>query len=186
MRPAVLILATVLAALPAAADEFTDTVNGALEAYAQGDVAVASEELEYATTLLNAMKAEALAKFLPAPPPGWTRAEDAGSDDSAAAMAMFGGGTSASATYMRDGLDLTVALVADSPMVTGIGSMLSGLASASETKPIRIQRTQFTLNEGELQGVVDDNVLVSVSGAAGVDDKTAFLEVMDLQGLADF
>jgi len=185
MRPAALILALILAASPAAADEFTDTMNGALEAYAQGDVAVASEELEYATTLLNAMKAEALAKFLPAPPPGWTRAE-AADDGSAAAMAMFGGGTTASATYTRDGVDLTVSLVADSPMVTGIGGMLSGLASVSETKPIRIQRTQFTQNEGELQGVVDDNVLVSVGGAASVEDKTAFLEAMDLGALADF
>lgn len=186
MRAALMIFAAAIAASSAAADEFTDTLNGALEAYAQGDIVVASEELEYAMTLLGAMKADALAKFLPEPPAGWTRAEDSASDGQAAAFAMFGGGTTASATYVKDGADLTVAIVADSPMATGIGGMLSGLAAAGGTKPLRIQRTQFVLNENELQGLVDDDVLVSVGGSASVEDKTAFLEAMDLQGLEDF
>ena len=55
----------------------------------------AREDLDYAGKLLTAMKSEALAKFLPAALPGWTR-EEAAAEDAAAAggfMGMLGGGT---------------------------------------------------------------------------------------------
>jgi hypothetical protein len=42
------------------------------------------------------------------------------------------------------------------------------------------------MNEGELQGVVDGQVLVSVSGEAPIEDKTAHLEAMDFKAIADF
>jgi hypothetical protein len=70
-------------------------------------------------------------------------------------------------------------------MIGGIGAMLTGMSSLGG-KPMRIQRTQFTMNEGELQGVVDGEVLVSVSGDAPLDDMTAHLEQMDFEALADF
>ena len=65
---------TALAAA-AAADEFTDTLEGALEAYRSGDISAAQQDLEYAGKLLTAMKSESLAKFLPAAPAGWKREE---------------------------------------------------------------------------------------------------------------
>jgi hypothetical protein len=64
--------------------------------------------------------------------------------------------------------------------------MLAGMAGLSGGKPIRIQRTQFAMNDNELQGVVDGEVLVSVSGDASIEDKTANLEAMDLKALGDF
>jgi hypothetical protein len=88
-------VALALATLPAAADEFTDTLDSALKAYNSGDITGAREDLDYAGKLLTALKADALAKFLPEAPAGWTR-EAASDDDSAAAgglMGMFGGGT---------------------------------------------------------------------------------------------
>lgn len=179
----------VAVALPAAADDFTEALDAAREAYEAGDVGAATEELDYATSLLGSMKAEALAKFLPPPPAGWTRDPSGGEEDqgAAAAMAMFGGGTTAMATYRKDGADLTITLVADSPMVTGLGAMLGGLANVGGGgKPIRIQRTQFAVNGEELQGVVDEKVMVSVGGSASIEDKTAFLEAMDLRALGDF
>ena len=53
-------------------------------------------------------------------------------------------------------------------------------------KPMRIQRTEFADNDGELQGVVDGKVMISVSGDATVEEKTAYLEAMDFKGLAGF
>jgi hypothetical protein len=178
-------LALVLAAASAAADEFTDTLQSALKAYEEGDVDGASADLEYAGKLLTAMKAESLAGFLPAALPGWTRAE-ADAAESSGFMGMLGGGSAAAATYTRGSDELTITLVANSPMVSGIGAMITGMGAMTGSKPIRVQRTEFSMNEGELQGVVDGAVMVSVGGNASVEDKTAYLEAMDFDALADF
>jgi hypothetical protein len=173
------------AALSAAADEFTDTLESALSAYRDGDVDAARQDLDYASKLLTAMKAQTLAKFLPQPLAGWTR-EDAAEAEAGGMMAMFGGGTTASATYRKGTEEMTITLVAGSPMVSGMAAMVGGLAAMGGGKPVRIQRTEFGMNEGELQGVVDDKVLVTVSGNATIEDKTAHLEAMDFKALADF
>lgn len=178
-------LALILAASPLAADEFTDVVEGALEAYRDGDITIAREDLDYAIQLLGEMKAESLATFLPEAQAGWTR-EDADSEGSGFAMAMLGGGTTAAATYRNGAEELTITLVANSPMVGTIGAMVSGMASMGGGRPIRIQRTQFGNNDGEMQGVVDGKVLITVSGNAPVEAKTAHLEAMDFGALGDF
>ncbi len=172
--------------LPSAvlADEFTDVVREALTAYEEGDVAGAREELDYAMKLLSAMKADVLAAFLPAAPAGWTRSE-AEASGAGAAMAMFGGGTSAAATYIGTGSEMTLSLLANSPMISGIAAMVSGLGGVTGEMR-RIQRTQFVVNDGEMQGVVGDRVLVSVSGTATPDEMAALVEMMDLGALGDF
>lgn len=180
------LLAAGLAAAPAAADEFTDAIDSALAAYGENDLEGAQQELDYAMQLLASMKSELLGKLLPEPIPGWTReTSEAGGDGAGMAMAMFGGGATASATYTNGTEEMTLTLVADSPMVTGFGGMLAGLASAGG-KPIRIKRTQFAMSEGDLQGVVDSKVMVSVSGTARQEDKVAQIEAMDFEALADF
>ena len=179
-------LAAAALALPAAADEFTDTVEGALEAYRDGDLTAARQDLDYATKLLASMKSESLAKFLPEALPGWTRTDEGG-EEAGGMMAMLGGGTATGATYTSDdGTEMTINLVANSPMVSGIAGMIGGLGAMGGGKPMRIQRTEFADNDGELQGVVDGKVLISVSGDATVADKTAYLEAMDFKGLASF
>jgi hypothetical protein len=172
-------------ALPAAADEFTDTLESALKAYRDGDVGAARADLDYAGKLLTAMKSEALAKFLPAALPGWTR-DEASAEEAGGMMGMFGGGTSAAASYTRGAEELTITLVADSPMLSGIGAMITGMAGLAGGKPIRVQRTEFTDQDGTLQGMVNKRVMVAVSGEASVEDKTAYLEAMDFGALGDF
>jgi hypothetical protein len=188
IRPLPAALAALLTASlagPAGADEFTDTLESALKAYRDGDVTAARQDLDYAAKLLAAMKAESLARFLPAALPGWTR-EDQGAEEGGGMMAMLGGGTTAGASYTKaGGSEMTITLVANSPMVNGIAAMVGGIASMGG-KPMRIKRTEFADNDGELQGVVDGEVLISVSGDATVAEKTAYLEAMDFEGLADF
>lgn len=184
----ILIRALALAAAvagPGAADEFTDVVESGLAAYREGDVVAAQEELEYAMKLLGDMKAETLAKLLPAAPPGWTR-EAAETEGAGFAMAMFGGGTTAAAAYSKGEAEFTLTLVANSPMVSGIAAMVSGMSSMAGSETRRIERTQFAVNEGELQGVVGDKVMVSASGSASVDEMAAVIETMDFKALADF
>lgn len=184
--PALLALG-LFVAMPAAADDFTDTLDSALKAYREGDVEGATQDLGYATKLLAAMKSQSLAKFLPDALPGWTReAEEA--DEGAGFMGMIGGGTTTAATYTKGAEDVTITLVANSPMVSGIASMISSLAGVAtgSTRPLRIQCTEFQADGDSLQGVVGNKVLVSVEGSAPVEDKTAYLEAMDFKALADF
>lgn len=170
---------------PAAADEFTDVLESALEAYRDGDVVGARADVEYATKLLDARKAETLAAFLPAAPAGWTR-EEAEADGAGIAMAMFGGGTAAAATYRRADEQFTLTLVANSPMVSGMGAMVSSLAAVAGSGSRRIQRTEFAVSDGDLQGVVGGKVLVSADGTASLDDMAAVIDLMDLRALAEF
>jgi hypothetical protein len=113
-------------ALPATADEFTDALEAALEAYRAGDVQRAKEEVEFAVQLLGQMKAEGLTRFLPPPLPGWTRELQ---DTQAAPAALLGGGIFAGADYRRDGVTVTIQLMADSPMVAAMGAMLGNFAA---------------------------------------------------------
>jgi len=66
-RPIAAALALILA-LPAAADEISDTMQSALDAYNEGDAAYALEELDYARQLLLQLKTDALTQFLPEAP----------------------------------------------------------------------------------------------------------------------
>ena len=61
-------------------DPITASLQAAMDAYADGDLQYALDELAYAQQLLNAMKAEGLAEYLPAPMEGWTMSlnDDAG------------------------------------------------------------------------------------------------------------
>ena len=177
-------LAIVAIAGPASSDEFTDVIDSALSAYNEGDISIAIEELDYAGKLLKELKSASLSQYLPEPLEGWTRSE---ADPNSGGMAIaFGGGTAAAASYSNGAEELTIALVANSPMVSGLGAMITGMSSLTGGKPIRIQRTQFANNDGELQGVVDGKVLVSVSGEASLENKTSFLEAMDMRALRDF
>jgi len=183
--PLAAVLAVALAAGAARADEFTDVLDSARSAYEEGDIGVAIEELSYANKLLLEIKAESLSQFLPEPLEGWTREPvDAGAGGGLA-MA-FGGGTATAAQYVSGAEELTITLVANSPMVAGLGAMITGMSSLSGGKPLRIQRTQFSNNDGELQGVAGGKVLISVSGDATLESKTAFLEQMDMRALGDF
>ncbi|PZQ47999.1 MAG: hypothetical protein DI556_16040 [Rhodovulum sulfidophilum] len=174
-----------LGAVPAAADEFTDTLEGALKAYRDGDVKAAGDDLSYASKLLSNQKAAALAKFLPAAPSGWTR-EDEVSEDEGMGMAILGGGTTAAARYSDGTSEVKLSLLADSPMVSSFGAMLGGLAQVSGAKPMRVQRVEFSDSEGELRGIVDNRILVTVEGDAPVEAKQALLEAMDFGALADY
>lgn len=179
-------LAVSLVALPAWGDEFTDTLDSARQAYEEGDISGARADLDYAGKLLMAMKSDSLAKFLPEAPVGWIK-EAADSDEASGFMGMLGGGTTAAATYRKGEEDFTITLVADSPMVSGIGAMITGMAGmAGSGKPMRIQRTEFTSTDDGLQGVVNNKVMVSVTGNATAEDKSAALELMDFKALGEF
>lgn len=171
-----------LAAVSAQADEVTDALTSALEAYQDGDVKYALEELEYAKQLLKAMKTDELVRFLPEAPDGWTREVNT---EMNASLGMMGGGTGAEAEYRKTGgKTFTITLMADNPMVGAMAGLL-GNAAAIGAKIERVGRQKFMVQNGEMTGLVDSRILVKASGGEP-ETMLEALKMIDFRALADF
>lgn len=189
MRQTVLAAAAALALAPLPAladsheDEITATLQSAMDAYADGDVQFALDEVAYATQLLNALVAEGLQAYLPDPLDGWTRTLD---DDTGAAMGFMGGGTIARGAYSGPGQSFTITLMADSPMVTSMGAMLGNTQLMSAMGNIvRVNRQSFLDQDGSLSGLIGNRILVQAEGG-DIDTMVAHLEEMDFRELMMF
>lgn len=179
------LIACATPALPALADEFTDTMQGALDAYAKGDVDGARADVDYAGKLLTAMRAGALAKLFPEPLPGWTR-QDADAAEASGFMGILGGGTTASASYSKGDQSVELTMIANSPMISGMAAMISNFAAMGEGPPIRINRTEFGKDGDDLQGVINGKVMLTVGGNASLEDKKAYISAMDFDAIGAF
>ncbi|WP_172329982.1 hypothetical protein [Mangrovicoccus sp. HB161399] len=162
----VLIRAGLVALLPAAAmgDEVTDAIDAARKAYDAGDAGAAMDELTYAMGLLQAMRADGLAAFLPPAPEGWTRET---STEMAGAMAMMGGGTGVEATYASPGATFSISVMADSPMLMAMSPMLANpmMLSSSGGKLHRLGDIKAVEMDGSLMALVANRFLVQAEGA---------------------
>ncbi len=190
-------LATVLAVLAltlsfalltpgqARADEIEDAIQAALKAYQADDVALAKEELDFASQLLSQAKAAGLADFLPAPLDGWERGE---TESESVGAVMMGGGLSARATYTSTGRRVDVQLLADNPMVAAMAGMFSSTATMGAMGTVkRINRQKVILtNDGELQALVNNRILVQIQGDAPPEDMEAYFAAIDVDGLKAF
>ena len=177
-----LMLCTALV-LPAQADEIEDTIAAALEAYQAGDIKLAKEEIDFVAQLLGQLKAEGLKGFLPAALDGWVR-EDVENQN----VAAFGGGQMASAEYTKDGKRVEIQLMADNQMVTAMGAMFGNatlMGAMGTVKRINRQKLVVT-NDGEVQTLINNRIMIQITGSADVDSKLAYFEAMDIKGLKDF
>ena len=185
MRILTPILAAAALALPlqAQADDITDALTAAITAYEAGEIGDALDELAYAEQLLQGLQAQGLMEFLPTALPGWTREVD---PDAASAVAIFGGGAIAEASYTGPGTSFTVTLMADNPMVMQMGAMLGNRAMMAMMGTIvRVNGENFVNQHGEILGLIDGRILVQASGGS-VDDMIAHLEEIDFDTLQDF
>lgn len=177
--------AALLVALPVRGDEVEESIDAALQAYREGDIKAAKEELDFASQLLGQLKAEGLRAFLPEPLEGWKR-QDA--DMETQAMAAFGGGQMATARYTRGQESVEVQLMADNQMVSAMAGMFSSAAvmgAMGEVRRLAGQKVVVT-PEGDLQALVDGRIMVQISGSADAGTKAAYFETMDLAGLKEF
>jgi hypothetical protein len=186
MKTFVLSLIAVLSTIsPALADEVTDVIGEALAAYESGDIAGAKDDLEYAVELIGQMKSAGLEAFMPEPLAGWVRTF--GDSSGEAAMAMFGGGSMATAEYTGAEGSFTITLTSDSPMLQGMMAMFSSTATmAMMGDLVRIQREKFVIQNGtDITGIIDQRVMVQAQGSP-IAAMQAHLEAMDLAALAAF
>ncbi|MBV7409046.1 hypothetical protein [Maritimibacter sp. DP1N21-5] len=181
MKPAALAFAIGLLATPLAADDVTDTLSAALQAYEDGDIDAAIEELDFAKSLLKAMQTVELGQFLPDPPDGWTREIDS---DAGQGFAFIGGGAGTEAEYSNGTDRVTLMMVADNPMITAFGGMISNAAMLG-MKLERIGGQRFIVDDGEYTALVDDRILVQARGA-GPEAILPLLEAIDYDALERF
>ena len=168
---------------PAGSDEVEDALSAALEAYRGGDLEMATEEVEYARQLMAQMKAERLSGFLPEPMEGWTRQEG----ESGGMPGM--GGMVASAAYRGpDESVVDIQIMAENQMVASMMMMFNNpvmIGQMGELKRIGRQKVILT-DEGELQAMLDNNVLISISGDAPVETKEEYFKLIDIPALEEF
>lgn len=179
----VLTALTLLMPLPAMADEISDTLESALQAYTDGDIQYAIDELDYARNKLLALKTDALSAYLPEPPEGWTRTINS---DMNAGMSMMGGGVGAEARYVSadESQEFTLTMMADNPMVASLGSVVQN-AALMGLKVERIGRQKFVQQDGDLTGLINNRILVQATGG-DVDTMIAVLKTVDFKALAAF
>lgn len=165
------------------ADEISDTLQAAIDAYKDGDVTYALEELDFARQKLMALRAEAFQQFLPDAPEGWTREVES---EMQAGLAMMGGGMGASADYRApDGSQYySITMMADNAMVSSMGAMVAN-AAAMGMKVERIGRQRVALNDGQAMALVNNRILVTVEG----NDEALLMDAMervDFEALSNF
>ena len=169
-------------ALPVVADEVTDALQSALNAYEEGDIQYAMEELAFAQQLMQGMKAGSLAGFLPEGLDGWTREID---DEAGQGMAMLGG-TAAAANYSNGSESFTITVMADSPMIAGMAGMFSNpMLMAAAGGIVRVGREKFVDQDGEIVGLIGGRVLIQASGGPS-DVMIDHLKEMDFRELSRF
>lgn len=179
-----LALSVALTAQTARADDVTDTIDAVRDAYDSGDIALALEELSFLQAMLTDMRTESLAEFLPAAPDGWSREVET---EMSGFMAMTGGGAGAKATYSSPDQSFTVSLLADSPMVTAMGAMLSNpmIARAAGGQLTRVGGIKVLEMDGNLSALIDGRILLQAEGAPS-DVMLPVIEAIDFDALEEF
>ena len=172
---------------PATADEIEDSINTALEAYQAGDIATAKGELDYVSQLLAQKQSASLGSILPEPFDGWS--QEMTGNENMAGMAMFGGGLGAGAEYRKDGDSVEIQVMADSPLMATMMALFNNPAMAGATggqlKRVGGQKVIQT-QDGELQAVVHNRFMISVTGSAAADQKEAYFQAIDFDALQSF
>ena len=169
-----------MSALPAAADDVTEAIEEAVAAYEEGDLAYAKESLEFAAQLIGQMKTGTLAALLPEALDGWEAGE---TETETMGAAMFGGGSTASRTYAKDGKVVEIEYIADSPILAQMAAMFANPAMMGG-KAVRIGRQRAVIDDdGTIQFLVDNRIMVRVGGDASVEDKTAYAKTIDARAL---
>ena len=187
MRRIILLAACLPLLLPGAsrADDLGDALGEATKAYKAGDFAAMRGALQDALQLLGQRAAANLAAALPGPLAGWTAAE--AETSSGGMLGMLGGGTQASRQYSNaQGQSVKIEVTADSPLIAQLGMLLTNPATMGAMgKPIRIgsQRAVQTA-DNEIQMLVDNRILVGITGDAPIEAKLAYARAIDLAKVA--
>lgn len=176
-------------ACSAAADDVTDSIEEAVDAYKKGEYKKASEELTYALESINQKKGNSLKIYLPEPLEGWT-ADEATAQTANAAM--LGGGTMLSRTYHKSESLVTIEMVMDSPLMQGIAMMMGNpmFRSSEMGELTRINKEKAMVKydnkekSGDITMIVANRIMVTVKGeTVSKEELIAYANAIDLKKL---
>jgi len=185
------VFAAMLLTVPATvyADDVTDSINEALDAYKEGEYSVAVDSLNYASQLINQKKGDSLSTLLPEPLDGWSAKS---SKSQTMGAAMFGGGITAERKYVKGKNNVSIEIVADSPMMQSVMMMFSNpmYATSDGGKLEKIKRQKAIVkfnpdnNRGDIKIVVANRFLVTVKGnKTTLADLKAYAKAIDYKKL---
>jgi len=146
------------------ADEITDELAAAQEAYTSGNISEAIQALDMARQLMMQKTAGDLATMFPEVD-GLTRGEP---QSSATGQAMFGGMVTAECEYTATSGDghVTVRYITKSPMLQTIGMMFSMPGMAGDMKVERIAGKRALVkrdgSSGEIKIIYESELLVEI------------------------
>jgi len=171
------------------ADDVTDSIDEALDAYKEVEFSAAVESLNYASQLINQKKGASLSSLLPEPLDGWSAKS---SNSKAMGAAMFGGGITAERKYVKGKNTVSIDIVADSPMLQSMMMMFTNpmYATSDGGKLEKIKRQKAIVkfnpetNRGDIKIVVAKRFLVTVKGnRTTLEDLKAYANAIDYKKL---
>jgi len=187
MHRSVLAAAALAASLnltAARADEISDAITEAQRAYRGGQIQAAQTALQEALQLLQQRAAAGLAAALPDALPGWT-AEEATS--ATAGMAGMFGESAASRTYRNaQGQSVEIQVMSDNPTIAQLAAVLTNpMLAGAMGRLVRVgEQRAIQSNDGNVQMLVDNRILVQVQGDAPAEAKLAHARAINLARLA--
>lgn len=186
-----LVTLTTLWTMPARADELSDSLAKAQALYAQGKYTEAITELNFAIAQIQSKQMEQYETLFPAALPTWT----ADKIESQTGMAMMGGGISMSRYYHNEaGASVSIAIMSDSPMLSGMMMAMGNPLLLGGKKVISIKGEKAVddwdndSKSGKLQIIVDNRVLITIDGSSleKKEDLLAYANAIDFAKLRSF
>ena len=177
-------VAMLLQVAPARADEVSDAIGAAQRAYQAGQLRETQAALQEAMQLLAQRAAAGLGAALPDALPGWT-AEDVQSN--AGGMAGVFGATTASRRYANaQGQTVEIEVMSDNPMIAQLAVVMANpMLAGAMGRLVRIgEQRAIQSNDGNVQMLVDNRILVQVKGDAAPEAKLAYARAINLARLA--
>jgi len=181
----ILMLSLMIFSQPLFADDVTDSIKEGLDAYNEGEYSDAVDSLNYASQLIQQKKSENLTTFLPEPLEGWTSKKP---KSNAAGSSMFGGGITATRAYIKGKNNITIEIVADSPLLQSMMMMFSNpmYATSDGGKLEKIKRQKAIVKfdpdtaRGDIKIVIANRFLVTVKGNRTTEeDLKAYAKAID-------
>lgn len=162
---ALVLVCLVVAAGLVSADEVTDAMASAEQAYAADDYKEASTQLQTALVEVNKIMIGLIQEALPDAPSGWTADEPEGMDTGAFGLGFFSNLMVSRTYYPPNDSSIDVSVAANSPMIGALQAFLSNpmLASMSGQE---MEKTEICGNDA-IEEFSEENDQASINILAG-------------------
>jgi len=174
----------------ASADTVTEQIDAGRKAYEEGNLKEATSALEFAVAEIQSQITDRLLLLLPEPLEGW-QADPAQSESGGIATMITG--TNLSRRYHReDGAEITLSLMANSPMLPMLTMFLSSpfmMQADPNTKPFTIKglRGMIKREDGKVEVTLMQgaNVLIQATGSGSADEQAIrqYIDALDLEAI---